>query len=120
MPRNTASYDHEGLGTENTSASLSPEFHGNSVASKPRRPADIARDAAALCWRIRNSEPDATKWRPLIDAADPELRECLREYLRQAYREMQQRQRRETVGKRCEAGDAAMAALKQRYGDSCA
>lgn len=97
-----------------------PEVPREPPDPKPRRPADVARDAAALCWRIRSSEPDPTKWRPLIDAADPELRECLREYLKQAYREMQQRQRRETVGKRCEAGDAAMAALKQRYGDSCA
>ena len=56
-----------------------PEVPRETSEPKPRRPADIARDAATLCWRIKNAEPDPTKWRPLIDAADPELKECLRE-----------------------------------------
>jgi hypothetical protein len=82
---------------------------------KPRTPAAIARDAASLCWRIRNEQPDPAKWKPLIEAADPELHECLREYLKQAFRELKERARRQE-GKRTEAGDAAMAELGRRYG----
>jgi len=77
-----------------------------------RKPNQIARDAATLAWRISNEEPDPAKWKARIEAAPEELRECLREYLKQKYRAMQHKAK----GKRSEAGDAALAALAKRYG----
>jgi len=70
---------------------------------------DIARRSAALCWRIRNTfKPE--EWAGQIEAADEDIRECLREHMRQAWMELQARKRRE-AGKQCPAGDAAMAEL---------
>ncbi len=73
---------------------------------------DIAHRSAALCWRIRNTfKPE--EWAGQIEAADEGIRECLREHMRQAWRELQDRKRRE-AGKQTPAGDAAMAELRAK------
>lgn len=72
---------------------------------------DLARRAASLAYRIRSSEPDPAKWKPFIAAADPDLRLLVREYLTQAYRAMQDRQRRAEHGIKSAAGDAAIATI---------
>lgn len=68
----------------------------------------------------RGQPRTAELWRSLIAQVPDERREDVKTYLRARWKVLEDRQRRETVGKRNEAGDAAMAALKQRYGDSCA
>jgi hypothetical protein len=91
---------------------MSPKAEPKAPAPKPLKPAEIARQAATLCWRISNEEPDPTKWKARIEAAPEELRECLREYLKQKYRAMQHKAK----PKQSAAGDAALAALAKRYG----
>lgn len=81
-----------------------------------RKPNEIARQAAALAWRIENEIKDPAEWKAAIEAAPAELRECLRAYLVQRYKALQDRRRREAGGKKSAQGDAAMAELGKRYG----
>lgn len=91
---------------------MAPKAEPETPAPKPLKPAEIARQAATLAWRISNEEPDPAKWKARIEAAPEELRACLREYLAQKWRTLQ----RQAKGKRSEAGDATMAELGKRYG----
>lgn len=88
----------------------------NDPPARLLKPAEIARQAASLAWKIESTVRDPTQWKTHIDAAPEELRECLREYMRQRWRALKERERIETVGKRTEAGDRAMAELGKRYG----
>ena len=92
-------------------APVSPE-----AKSAQRTHNDIAHRAASLCWRIRNTfKPE--EWAGQIEGAPEDIRECLREHMRQAWRELQDRKRREAQGgKKSSAGDAAMAELGKKYG----
>lgn len=67
---------------------------------------ELARRAASLCWRIRNTfKPE--EWAGQIASAPEELRVCLREYLVQAWRAMQH----EKKGKKSQQGDAELAKM---------
>jgi len=71
----------------------------------------IAHRSAALCWRIRNTfKPE--EWAGQIEAAPEDVRECLRQHLRQAWRELQDRKRRE-AGKQSATGDAELAKMAE-------
>lgn len=71
---------------------------------------EIARRSAALCWRIVNEHPDPKTWRTELEAAPPELRECLRAFLLQKFNELKDRRRREE-SKRTPVGDAELAKI---------
>lgn len=86
------------------------------VAYTQKAKNDLARRAATLCWRITNEHPDPKDWKAELEAAPPELRECLRAYLVQKFNELKDRRRREEAGKKCSAGDKVMAELGRRYG----
>jgi hypothetical protein len=68
--------------------------------------------AASLSYKIRSTEPDPAKWKPLIEDCPEDVRALVREYLAQAWRSM----KRARLGKQCEAGDKAIGELKQRFG----
>lgn len=77
-----------------------------------RKGNELARLAHAYAYQVRAKEPDPAKWGFLIEQADAEIRDLVRELLRQRYRTMQ----RERRGKKSVAGDAAMAELGAKYG----
>lgn len=82
-----------------------------------KRANDIARQAASLAYRIACNQPDPMKWKPLIDAAPEELRECLTEYMRQRWRTLKQRERlAQDKGKHTASGDAFFAEHSGRFG----
>lgn len=82
-----------------------------------RKPNELARQAASLAWRIEHEHPDPAAWKAELAAAPAELRECLREYLLQRYKALQDRRRREAEGgKKSPKGDEAIAELAKRYG----
>lgn len=73
---------------------------------------DIALRAATASRKIRESGPPGT-WGPLISKEPAELRECIREYLKQHYRSIVGK------GKKSGAGDAALDAIaSQLQGDT--
>lgn len=105
-------YIHESeFASQNT-----PVESGSTHPPKPLKPADIARQAASLCYRIESECRDPALWKARIDAAPPELQECLREYMRQRWRALKDRERRAAGGKRSAQGDAAIEELSRRYG----
>lgn len=53
----------------------------------------IAYRAASASSRIRAREPDPAKWGPLIAAEAEDIRELVREYLKQFWRGMQHKAR---------------------------
>lgn len=90
---------------------LAPVSKVSPVKSAQRTHNDIAHRAASLCWRIRNTfKPE--EWAEQIAAAPEDIRECLREHMRQAWRELQDRKRRE-AGKRSSVGDAELAKMAE-------
>lgn len=56
---------------------------------------NLAYRAASASSRIRAREPDPAKWGPLIAAEADDIRELVREYLKQAWRGMRHRQKAE-------------------------
>lgn len=76
----------------------------------------LARRAASASSRIRASQPDPAKWKPMIEACDEDIRELVREYLKQAWRGMQHRAKAEAE-KGGPVAQASIAELTQKlYG----
>jgi len=76
---------------------------------------ELARRAATLCWRIVNEHPDPKGWKAELEAAPAELRECLREYLLQRYKALQDRRRRE-AGKHSAVAEQELAKIGEIAG----
>jgi len=68
---------------------------------------ELSHRAATLCWQISSTEPVAN-WKARIEQAPEELRECLREFLAQKWRERQDKAKRQAA-RDSEAAKQAMA-----------